>query len=142
MMRLLPALLLAFGLLAGPPLSPTAAAEPENAAIEAVIADQIAAFQRDDFAAAFAHAAPGIQAKFGSPEGFGKMVRQGYPMIHRPARVEWGALRPDSRGGLVKTVLFEDARGQLFEADYFMGVTGSAWRIQGVQLRKLPGVSS
>lgn len=121
--------------------APASADEP-NLAIERVIADQIAAFQRDDFAAAFAHAAPGIQAKFGTPEGFGTMVRQGYPMIHRPTRIEWGRLEKGPDGRVVKTVIFEDGKGKLYEAGYLMGRTDGAWRIHGVALRELPGASS
>ncbi|GMG84224.1 hypothetical protein LNKW23_34390 [Paralimibaculum aggregatum] len=143
MTRLIRALGLALALAL--PLAPGASraqdADP-NAAIERVIADQLAAFARDDFAAAFAHAAPGIQARFGSPAGFGRMVRQGYPMIYRPARVEWRALETTAGGAQVKTVLFEDAKGRLFEVDYLMGRTDGAWRIRGVQLRRLPGLAS
>ena len=137
MTRLLTAITLTLALVAGRP----ALAEGPDAAIEAVIADQIAAFQRDDFEAAFGHASPGIRAKFGPPENFGTMVRQGYPMIWRPARVEYGAL--ETRGdSYVKTVVFEDASGMLFEADYRMALVDGAWRIRGVRLRRLPGVSS
>ncbi|MGF1444993.1 MAG: DUF4864 domain-containing protein [Pikeienuella sp.] len=130
--------LFALATLAPQPLRADGAAD---AAIEQVIADQIAAFQRDDMAAAFAHAAPGIQSKFGSPENFGRMVRQGYPMIYRPSRVEWRGLTRHG-SGYRKTVLFEDGVGALFEADYIMALEDGAWRIRGVFLRKLPGMTS
>lgn len=130
------ALAIFLAVLMGPPAS------AQNADIEAVIEDQIAAFQRGDLEAAFSHAAPGIQEKFGSPENFGHMVRHGYPMIWRPQRYEHRGLVEPREGFFVKTVLFEDARGMLYEADYMMGLTGGAWRIQGVSLRRLPGVSS
>jgi hypothetical protein len=135
MMRRLAALALALGLAAAP-----AAADP-NAAIERVISEQIAAFQRDDMAAAFEFAGPGIRQKFATPENFGRMVRQGYPMIHRPARWEWRGLEGEG-ATRVKTVLFEDASGALHEADYLMGVVDGEWRIRGVRLRRLPGLSS
>ncbi len=114
----------------------------QDAAIEAVIDEQIAAFQRDDLDAAFGFAAPGIQQKFGNPEIFGQMVQQGYPMIWRPSRYEHRGLEAAGEGVFVKTVLFEDATGALYEADYLMGQTDGVWRIRGVQLRKLPGVTS
>ncbi|MEL6218930.1 MAG: DUF4864 domain-containing protein [Pseudomonadota bacterium] len=117
-------------------------AAAQDAAIVAVIEDQLAAFQRNDLDAAFAHAAPQIQRKFGSPENFGHMVRHGYPMIWRPSRYEYRGLEEPESGFFVKTVLFEDAAGQQFEADYIMGLTEGEWRIRGVSLRKLPGVSS
>jgi len=138
MTRLLAALAIAIAVLAGRPAS----AEPADAAIEAVIADQLAAFQRDDFAAAFDHAHPVIRRKFGTPENFGRMVQQGYPMIWRPSRVEYGPLEPEADGNLVKTVVFEDGSGVLFEADYEMSTVDGEWRIRGVSLRRLPGLAS
>jgi hypothetical protein len=38
--------------------------------------------------------------------------------------------------------MFEDREGQLFEAAYEMQLIGGVWRINGVFLRALPGVSS
>ena len=46
-----------------------------------VISDQIAAFQQDDFETAFTYASPMIKGIFGTPERFGQMVREGYPMV-------------------------------------------------------------
>ncbi|MEM9145284.1 MAG: DUF4864 domain-containing protein [Pseudomonadota bacterium] len=120
----------------------TPVARAQDSQIEMVIEDQLAAFQRNDLAAAFAHAAPGIQQKFGSAENFGHMVRHGYPMIWRPQRHEYRGLAERPAGLFVKTVLFEDARGAQFEADYMMRERDGAWRIEGVTLRRLPGVSS
>jgi len=134
-MRFIP-LLFALALAALP-----ARAEPPAAAIEAVIADQIGDFQRDDFAGAFEHASPDIQSKFGGPERFGLMVRQGYPMIWRPNRWDWVELRRDRRGW-VQTVLFVDGKGRSFEADYIMERVDGRWRIDGVLMRRLPGVAS
>ena len=128
--------LLCLALAAGP-----VRAAPPAAAIEAVIADQIGDFQRDDLAGAFAHASPDIQAMFGDPQGFGRMVRNGYPMIWRPSRWEWGELRQERRGW-VQTVLFIDGEGRAFEADYIMERIDGVWRIDGVLMRRLPGVAS
>ncbi|MEL6767043.1 MAG: DUF4864 domain-containing protein [Pseudomonadota bacterium] len=113
----------------------------EETKIQAVIADQIDAFQRDDLAAAFAHASPGIQGIFRNPSNFGRMVAQGYPMIWRPRRYEMGDIATGPRG-LTQTVVFEDDAGALWEADYLMQDVEGTWRINGVQLRRLPGVSS
>lgn len=113
----------------------------ENAAIEAVIADQINAFQRSDLGAAFSHASPTIQQKFGNASNFGQMVERGYPMIWRPRRWEMGEIVVGPRGP-TQTVLFEDGDGALWEADYLMQEVDGTWRINGVQLRRLPGVSS
>lgn len=113
----------------------------DGASIRSVIADQIAAFGRGDLDAAFAHASPGIQSKFGDAARFGQMVRSGYPMVWRPARVEMLGFEATARGPMQR-VLFEDAAGALWEGDYFMEQSGGVWRIDGVQIRRLPGLGS
>ena len=45
-------------------------ADSDQAAIRTAVESQLAAFQRDDGAAAFSYAAPAIQEKFGTPENF------------------------------------------------------------------------
>ena len=122
------------------PLGAAPAEEPADS-IQNVIADQIGAFQRSDLDAAFSHASPSIQSIFGNPDRFGQMVRGGYPMIWRPSRFEMLALTPGP-GLSVQTVLFEAQDGALFEADYEMILVDGIWRINGVSLRRVPGVSS
>ncbi|MEM1345397.1 MAG: DUF4864 domain-containing protein [Pseudomonadota bacterium] len=117
------------------------AAQDPASQIEAVIVDQIEAFKRNDVGQAFTHASPNIQAMFGTPSRFGSMVESGYPMIWRPSRYETRGLKPLGEG-FVQTMLFEDAQGQLFEADYIMELTDGRWRINGVYLRRLPGAVS
>jgi hypothetical protein len=56
----------------------------DRAAIRQVIQAQVDAFRRDDGAAAFGYASPGIQGMFGTPEVFMDMVRQGYQPVYRP----------------------------------------------------------
>jgi len=63
--------------------------DSDRAAIREVIERQLQAFQRDDGAAAFAFAAPGIQSKFASPEAFMDMVRDGYQAVYRPRAVQF-----------------------------------------------------
>jgi hypothetical protein len=121
-------------------LRPVAAEEPADS-IEAVIGSQIAAFQRNDLAEAFGHAAPGIQAIFRTPEMFGRMVETGYPMVWRPARYQMLGLA-ETPEGLVQTVLFEDRSGRLHEAAYLMQEVDGVWRIAGVSLSVLPGIGA
>ncbi|MEM0944915.1 MAG: DUF4864 domain-containing protein [Pseudomonadota bacterium] len=130
-----------FGLVAALLLAlPVAAEEPADS-IQAVIADQIAAFGRADVEAAYAHASPVIQRKFGSAGRFGQMVEGGYPMIWRPST--WRMLELEDRSGsLFQTVLFADQAGELYEADYEMIEIDGIWRINGVMVRKLPTQSS
>jgi len=133
---------LALCLLAAAPQRATAEPGDDAAsAIEAVIADQIAAFRQNALDRAFAHAAPSIQQKFRTPDVFGQMVEAGYPMIWRPARYEIMDLEQHPRG-FVQSVMYQDAGGTLYEADYLMEQIDGTWRIAGVSLRKMPGTLS
>ena len=74
-------------------------------AIIGVIEAQIAAFQKDDSATAFAQASPGIRADFGSPDRFMRMVRSSYSSVYRPRSVEFRRLLI-VRGEPVQEVFF------------------------------------
>ena len=117
------------------------AAEADPDAMQGVIDDQLAAFRADDFATAFTFAAPGIQGMFRTPDNFGRMVRQGYPMVWRPARVEYLRARPEGSGWR-QEVLMTDADGRLHKLAYSMIQTESGWRIAGVQLLAAPEVGA
>ena len=119
----------------------TARAEEPADSIQAVIVSQLDAFQANDLTAAFAHASPTIQSKFGTPEVFGRAVETGYPVIWRPAHHEMLALI-ETATGRIQLVLFQDRKGRLFEAGYEMQLIDGVWRINGVSLRALPGVGS
>ncbi len=105
----------------------------QEAPIRSTIQSQIDAFLRDDFAAAFDYASPTIQMLFGSPENFGRMVQQGYPMVHRPADVKMLDLR-EVGGRLWQRVLITDQQGRRHVLDYQMIETPEGWQINGVQL--------
>lgn len=135
-MRLI-ALLTAFFLM----IAPAAQAEEPADSIQAVIADQIAAFQANDVARAFTHASPNIQRIFQTPRRFGQMVESGYPMVWRPARWEWLQI-VETDYGPVQVVLFEDQSGRLHEAGYLMQQVDGVWRINGVKLRALEAVGT
>ena len=100
-----------------------------------VISDQLDAFQQDDFDSAFAHASPMIQGIFGSSERFGQMVRNGYPMVWRPAEVEFLEER-DKGDALVQDVLIRGADGVYYELEYEMIPGPGGWKINGVQLKR------
>jgi hypothetical protein len=134
MRRLLAAALIA---LAGP----LAADEPRNPAIEGVISDQLQAFQADDFATAFTFASPTIKGMFGTPENFGRMVTQGYPMVHRPGSVTMLELR-EVAGALWQRVMITDAAGMTHTLDYQMIETPEGWQINGVQILQQGGVGA
>lgn len=101
--------------------------------IETVIGDQIAAFQADDMARAFDHAAPAIRRMFGTPDNFGQMVRDGYPMVWRPADVTF-LDRTEMGAEAIQRVMIRDGAGQLHFLAYRMVQLQGAWRINGVQI--------
>ena len=111
------------------------AADPQ--AVRRTIDDQIAAFQADDFAAAFGYASPSIQGLLRDPANFGRMVRNGYPMVWRPAEVEH--LGGEVVGsGWQQEVLITDGGGRLHVLRYAMVETPDGWRINGVEILATP----
>ena len=137
---LLSALAVASALAPGAPAASADASE-DAAAVQAVILDQLDAFRSGEIGRAFAHASPGIQSMFRTPERFRRMVETGYPMIWRPERFDVGGLEA-AGDALIQTMVFVDRSGRVFEADYRMELVDGAWRIAGVTLRRLPGLSS
>jgi len=114
----------------------------DRGAIRSVIGDQMAAFKRDDAAAAFGLAAPNIQDMFGTPEHFLAMVRQGYQPVYRPSDVRFGELvRIDGRLTQLVHVVGPDGVPQL--ALYFIErQPDGRWRITGCLLTVEPGAST
>lgn len=106
-----------------------------NEDIETVISNQIDAFLADDFETAFTYASPMIKGIFGTPEKFGQMVRQGYPMVWRPSEVNF--LSIDRRGKeLWQNVMVRDAEGALYILEYQMVPGEDGWLINAVRVRK------
>lgn len=109
--------------------------------VTAVIQSQIDAFLADDVATAFTFAAPGIKQMFGSPDRFGLMVRQGYPMVWRPADVQYLELRQEG-GAPVQRVLITDQAGATHLLEYYMVPAGDGWQIGGVRILQAAGVGA
>jgi len=105
----------------------------QSTEIEANITAQIQAFEADDFVTAFTFASPNIQRLFQTPENFGDMVRNGYPMVWRPAEVRFLELR-DVAGSLWQKVMVTDGNGRVHILDYQMVQLDNGWKINGVQL--------
>lgn len=138
---LLAALALSGGNAAGAPAATappagTDAAASTTALEEArrIIRSQIDAFAADDAVRAFSFAAPGIQARFGSPDAFLAMVRDAYPAVHRAANLQF--LDAEATADeIVQPVEIEDRQGRLWIAVY--GLTrqsDASWRIDGCRL--------
>ncbi|SLN53141.1 hypothetical protein PEL8287_02835 [Roseovarius litorisediminis] len=112
-------------------------ARADETAIRQVISDQITAFLADDFEAAFDFASPSIRSIFRTPENFGAMVRDGYPMVWRPAEVDF--LKAETIAGqLWQNVMVRDADGVLHILEYQMVEGDDGWKINAVRVRKAP----
>ena len=116
-------------------------AAAQERAIKEVITRQFDAFRAGDVVRAFDFASPGIRDSFRTPENFGAMVRQGYPMVWRPGEVRFGPLREVS-GRLWQRLRVIDAQGRAHLLDYQMQRVDGDWRISAVQLLKAPGVGA
>lgn len=118
-----------------------AQAQEADPAIPGVIQKQIDAFLVDDFATAFTFASPNIKRMFGNSDRFGMMVRQGYPMVWRPADIQF--LEQEPKGGAIhQKVLITDAEGVPHVLDYQMIPTPEGWQINGVVLLVAPPVGA
>ena len=138
MRRVLIALLLLVALPSWAQLPATDIGGADRLAIRGVIAGQMEAFRRDDGAAAFAFASPGIQRIFGSPDNFMAMVRGGFQPVYRPRDV---AFRELLRLGdtLIQPVEVIGPDGVAQLALYAMEQQADgSWRIAGCELVAMP----
>ena len=116
-------------------------AAAQEAPIQDTIRQQINAFQADDFTKAFSFASPTIHQLFGTPENFGKMVREGYPMVWHPSGVDMMELRFIG-GAYWQRVRVTDAKGQSYLMDYQMVESPDGWLINAVQMQVAPDVGA
>ena len=94
-----------------------ASAAEDVAAGQSIIRSQEEAIGRDDAAAAYAFASPGIQERFHDPETFMSMVRSGYTPVYRHRSFEFGEGKI-SNGKILQEVHIIDAKGVAWEALY------------------------
>ena len=125
-------LVLLAGLIA--PVSTRADDPVSDVAIRDTISRQLDAFQRDDWAGAFAYASPVLQTIFRSPERFRDMVLGGYRAVYRPKQVTFQKL--DTSGSHpVQIVFLIGPDGLAYLAAYEMEQQADgSWRIAAVQL--------
>lgn len=126
--------------LGGLALLPTVAAAEEQPDIRLTIERQLEAFRSNDSAAAFALAAPQIQASFGSPDRFLGMVKDGYTPVFKAKSVMFGKLVHNDDGATLQLVHLVDDRNQPWLALYIMEAQDDGtWRIGGCLLTTDPG---
>ncbi|GAW32983.1 hypothetical protein RA2_00018 [Roseovarius sp. A-2] len=117
------------------------AARADETALRAVISSQIEAFLSEDLERAFSHASPFIQRKFDTPEGFGRMVREGYPMVWRPSDVTFLEAEVIA-GKLWQSVLLRGPAGKFWIVEYEMVKREDGLKINGVRVRLAPGAAA
>lgn len=86
-------------------------------AAQSVIRSQEEAFSREDDAAAYAFAAPGIKSWYRTPAAFMFMVRNGYAPVYRHRSFDFGEARI-SDGKIFQQVHIIDVDGVAWEAIY------------------------
>ena len=111
--------------------------QAQDQAVRDVISDQIAAFRAEDAGRAFTFASPFIQDKFQTPETFGRMVRESYPMVWNPSEVTFLEAR-EIGGKLWQEVFLRDAEGRGWIAEYEIVDVEARLRINGVRIREAP----
>jgi hypothetical protein len=92
-------------------------ADDDVGAGQKVIRSQEEAFARDDAAAAYTFAAPGIQSWYRNPDAFMFMVRNGYAPVYRHRSFEFGLARVVD-GKIMQDVQIIDADGVAWDARY------------------------
>jgi hypothetical protein len=127
-------------LMAAMPVGAAAQEAEERTAIETVIADQLADFVERDVPGAWEDASPLIQGMFGTPENFGAMVENGYPMVWDNSEARFMELREEA-GALRQKVMVEDPEGRLWVLDYEMVELPEGWKINGVQVLPAPDLA-
>jgi hypothetical protein len=144
-MRILQLFPLLFALLVVPAARADEAAAlgaADRAAIHGVVAEQLAAFQRDDGTAAFGFASPAIQQQFQSPDNFMRIVRAGYQPVYRPRQVQFGAIVM-AGGDIIQRVELVGPDGAPTLAHYVMQrQPDGSWRINGCFLTASEQLSS
>ena len=100
-------------------------------AVRYTISSQIDAFKDNDVKKAYTFAAPNIRAQFPSPDIFGLMVRNGYPVIWNPKNYKFTSFK-DLGNRCIQRVLFQSYDGSLETYDYLLEKDGNLWKIAGV----------
>jgi hypothetical protein len=121
------------------------AGEPsaEIAAAQQIIADQLAAFARDDGPAAYAFAAPEVKAKFPDPDIFMAMVRKGYTPVYRQQSYAFSASELQASGIIRQEVDIIAADGAAWTAEYLLRrEPDGSLKIIACSLLKKPGVGA
>ena len=94
-----------------------AVAGDDVAAAQSIIRSQVEAFARDDAAAAYSYASPGIHEMFPQADAFLGMVQHSYAPVYRHKSFEFGEARA-ADGKIALRVHIVDSEGVPWEALY------------------------
>jgi hypothetical protein len=99
-----------------------------------VIEQQIDAFLKGDAAAAYAFAAPGIQARYPGKDSFFAMVKKSYQPVYKPRNYAFGRSKAVGDGAMIlHEVLIEGRDGKDWKAVYqLLRQPDGSYRIGGV----------
>lgn len=118
------------------------AGEAEISAAQAVIEQQIQAFRADQDGVAYQFASPTLRRIYPTPDAFMAMVRNGYPMVHRPKNFAFGKSE-DGGSEIKQTVMILGPDGKDYEALYTLQQQpDGSWLISGVSLRAANSLST
>ena len=98
-------------------LAPPAVAGDEVATAQTIIRSQVEAFGRDDAAAAYSYASPGIHEMFPQADAFLGMVQHSYAPVYRHKSFEFGDSHA-AEGKIAQAVHIVDSDGVPWEALY------------------------
>jgi hypothetical protein len=98
-------------------LNAPARAGDDVAAAQSVIRSQVEAFGRDDAAAAYSYAAPGIREMFPQADIFMYMVQHSYPPVYGHRSFEFGEARVEGNR-VAQRARIVDQDGETWEALY------------------------
>ncbi|MCE9609000.1 MAG: DUF4864 domain-containing protein [Chthoniobacter sp.] len=99
-----------------------------------VIWKQIVAVREDDYASAYRQASTGFQERF-NIEAFSDLTRTEYPSVRRARRVEFGAIRYESRHAIIPVYLFV-ADGDVVPCVYRLVEEDGVWKIDSVRVQR------
>jgi hypothetical protein len=108
---------------------------------QATITSQIVAFREHDADAAFSFAAAPFHKTFAdSKQFFFAIIGSGYTPIMTSTSHSFGDYKVLDDGSVGQIVHFVDSDQSLYDAVYALSLEDGAWRVDGVQLIKTPGM--
>ena len=106
---------------------------PQEEKIRSVIQQQLDAFNREDYDAAYLFASRHIQTKFSKRE-FEQMVKGGYPQIARSKRAVFDTISFPEENRAMATVMITGLDRISITASYRMVWEDGKWKIDGVTM--------